>query len=610
VENSDRVRAVLLEAAKAAAPPPDIGITAWSEATRILGHSSRLSGPYRVIRTPYWKEPMDALSPNSGVQQVIIQKGAQLGASEFLLNVLGYYLDLAPSPILSVQPTLEMARRFSRQRLAEMIELSPALKALAAVPRGGKLVASELFKAFHSGAALILTGANSASSLRSLPAKILLLDEIDGYPAGVDNEGDPCDLAIARTESFGTAKRVLLISTPTEKGLSRIERLYEATDRRRYFVPCPHCGARITLEFENLRMESVEAVYRCQICGEDIQERDKLPMLEAGEWRPTSTCESALRGYHLSQLYSGWTSWRDLLRRHEAAKGVPERERVFQNCSLGLTYSPPALEVPEAAALMARAEPYVEGLAPAGGPFLTCGVDVQVDRIEAEIVAWGKDFESWSIFFAIIHGDTSEPGTWNRLDELLTRQWPHASGMPLQLQATCIDAGYSTSEVAQFARARHASRTYATKSLVSGFGKPVFPRRASWTRDKFAIYSVSIDEAKLFFMNRLRIEKAGPGYVHTPIGRPASWYEQLLAEKLTYSKGQRRWINPQRLRNEALDTRSLAICALHARLLAGVDLNQWVESFERMLAPQPAAAPVNGAPAAPPNVVRSRWMSY
>jgi phage terminase large subunit GpA-like protein len=608
VELSERVLAIYREACRAAAPPPDIGITAWSESSRVLGHSSRLSGPYRVIRTPYWREPMDALSPASGVQTVVIMKGAQLGASEFLLNVLGFHLDLAPSPILAVQPSLEMARRFSRQRLAEMIELSPALKALATVPRGGKLVASELFKAFHSGAALILTGANSPSSLRSLPARIILLDEVDGYPGDVGGEGDPCDLAMARAESYGTAKRVLLISTPTEKGLSRIERLYDATDRRRYYVPCPHCAAAIVLEFEHLRLEAGEAVYRCQICGEDIAERDKLPMLEAGGWRPTSMCESDTRGYHLSQLYSPWTSWRDLLRRHETARGVPERERVFQNCSLGLPYSPPALEVPPPEALMTRAETYAEGTVPAGACFLTAGCDCQADRLEVEIVGWGRNFESWSVHYLVLYGDIAEPAVWNRLDGLLTRNWPHASGMPLQLQAVAIDCGFSTSEVAEFCRHRHAARIYATKGLSNGWGKPIWPRRASWSRKKDALYLISSDEAKLWTANRLKIAAPGAGYLHFPLARERQWYEQLLAEKLTYSKGQRKWVNSARARNEAGDCRALAVAALHSRLLAGLDINEYCRQFEVLLEPQ-TAAPVNGPPA-PPNVVRSKRMSY
>jgi phage terminase large subunit GpA-like protein len=653
----ERVRAVLLEAAKAAAPPPDLTVCQWAENTRVLGHSSRLSGPYRVSHTPYWREPMDALSPRSGVQQVVLMKGAQIGATEFLLNVLGFHLDIAPSPILAVQPTIEMARRFSRQRLAEMLDLAPGLQKLTAVPRGGKLPSSELFKATTSGAVLVLAGANSPTALRSLPARIILLDEVDGYPGDVGGEGDPCDLAIQRAETYGSAKRVLLISTPTEKGLSRIERLYQATDQRKYFVQCPHCAGAITLEFEQLRVErtaigkaieeelgnrkpgpkssaiaeqlprgntvdlaakragfkSAEPVHICQLCGASIRERDKLGMVETGEWRATAACEPDKRGYHLSQLYSPWTSWGDLLRRAEAAKGIPEKERVFYNTALGASWSPPALEVPEAEALIARAEPYPEGTVPKGAAFLTAGVDVQADRLECEIVAWGRDFESWSVAYHVLHGDIAEPTVWEALHQVLSRAWPHASGMPLTLQAACIDAGFRPAEVTQFTRHRHGQRVYATKGISNGWGRPIWPRRASFDKNKHAVYLVSADEAKAWVANRMRIAEPGAGFLHTPLSRPRDWYEQLTAERLVFQKNQRRWLNPQRARNEAFDCRALAVCALHSRLLAGLDLNGWCESFEAMIAPAPTM-PMGAAPSRPngplPQISRSKWMSF
>ena len=212
-----------------------------------------------------------------------------------------------------------------------MLELSPELSGLTATPRGGRLPASVLFKKTTSGACLILTGANSPASLRALPARIVLLDEVDAYPGDVGGEGDPVDLAIQRAEIYGSSKRILCISTPTEKGLSRIDRLYQETDRRRYFVPCARCGEGIVLEFAALHLERGQALYRCPLCERDIEERDKLAMLEAGEWRPTSSCDPDTRGYHISQIYSPWTAWRDLLRRAAAAEGVSREARRFSS---------------------------------------------------------------------------------------------------------------------------------------------------------------------------------------------------------------------------------------------------------------------------------------
>jgi phage terminase large subunit GpA-like protein len=604
VANSERVRATLLEAARAAAPPPDVDVVQWAESRRVLGHSSRLGGPYRVMRTPFWREPMEALSPRSGVQTVVIMKAAQMGATEFSLNCLGYYLDLAPAAILAVQPSLQMAARFSSQRLTEMLELAPALAGLTATPRGGRLPASVLFKKTTSGACLILTGANSPASLRALPARIVLLDEVDAYPGDVGGEGDPVDLAIQRAESYGTSKRILIISTPTEKGLSRVDRLYQETDRRRFYVPCPRCGEAITLEFAALRVERSQVLYRCPLCDREIAERDKLAMVEAGEWRATSACDPDTRGYHISQMYSPWTSWRGLLRRAEAAEGNPERMKVFVNTGLGECWSPPALEVPEAATLMARAEPFTEGIVPNFGSFVTCGVDVQSDRVECEIVAWGRDFESWSVAYYVITGDVTEPEVWQRLDELITRSYNHASGMPLTIQACAIDAGFSPAEVTAFTRHRHGQRVFASKGLSNGWGRAIWPRKASWDKNKHAIYGISSDEAKTFTANRLRIDAPGPGYLHFPVGRAREWYEQLVAEKLIVQKGQRKWVNPTRARNEATDCRALAVAALHSRLLAGVDLNDWCRQFTAMLAPE--VIKPNGAP----GVTRSRWMDF
>jgi phage terminase large subunit GpA-like protein len=413
-------------------------------------------------------------------------------------------------------------------------------------------------------------------------------------------------IALSEKLSYGTAKRVLLISTPTEKGLSRIERLYEATDKRRYNVPCARCAMPIVLEFEQLDFEDGVAVYRCPMCGGAIAERDKLAMLEAGTWRATAKCDPETRGYHLSQLYSPWTSWRDLLKRAEAARGIPEKERVFYNCGLGLTWLPPALEVPEAEVLMKRAEPYAEGTVPTGGCFLTAGVDVQADRLEVEIVAWGRNFESWSVHYLVLYGDIAEPAVWSRLDELLSRSWRHASGMPMQLQAACIDAGFAPAEVTAFTRHRHGQRIYATKGLSNGWGKPIWPRRASWDKNKHAVYLVSSDEAKAWAANRMRIDTPGPGYMHSPLSRERGWYEQLTAERLVFQKGQRRWLNPERQRNEAFDCRALAVCALHSRLLAGLDLNAWCHEFQATLAPPQVAQQPNGATAVP----KSRWMDF
>ena len=210
------------------------------------------------------------------------------------------------------------------------------------------------------------------------------------------------------------------------------------------------------------------------------------------------------------------------------------------------------------------------------------------DRLEMEIVAWGRDFESWSIAYYVLNGDVTEPIVWQRLDEILARSLPHVSGMPLQIQACCIDAGFPPAEVTAFTRHRHSQRIYATKGLSSAWGKAIWPRKASWDKNKHAIYVISSDEAKAWTANRLRIEAPGPGYLHFPLTRARDWFEQLVAERLIIQKGQRKWTNPTRARNEATDARALTVAALHSRLLGRLDLNRWCADFEAAIAP-PAA---------------------
>jgi phage terminase large subunit GpA-like protein len=559
---------------------------------------------------------MDCLSPDSGVELTVVMKPVQVGATEVLLNTAAYYLAHAPSTVMVVQPNQDMSKRLSRQRVGPMIELCPVLKAIVATQRstGGNEMA---LKTTSTGGTLVIASARSAAGLRSLPARVVLCDEVDSYLTDL-GEGSPFDLAAARATTFGSQKRIAAISTPTYAGQSLIERLYHESDQRKWFVPCPMCGFQQTLEWENLRWELEENFpqvrYRCVSCNREIPESHKAEMIAAGCWKPTGRQASNSRGYHFNALISPWLGWSELVRQYEAAI-TPEQKKSFTNLVLALPWQETVQPVPEAETLMLRAEPYQEGNVPEGGCFLTAGVDVQCDRVEVEIVAWGRDFESWSIAYHAIHGDISQPDIWTHLDVLLSRSWAHTSAMPMMLQAACVDASFAAPEVLAFTQKRHGRRIYGVKGLSSAWGKPVWPRRASYDRNKLPLYLVSSDEAKLWVANRMRIEKPGAGYMHTPLSRPRDWYEQLTVEKLVLVKGARRWVNSLRARNEAFDCRALAVCALHARLLAGLDLNGWCDQFAALLAPPSVAAIADKLPEQPkpngaPAVIRSKWMDF
>ena len=129
----------------------------------------------------------------------------------------------APGPILAVQPTVELAKRNSRQRIDPLIEESPALRERVRPARARDSGKTQLPKDFPGGV-LVMTGANSAVGLRSMPARHVFLDEVDAYPASTDEEGDPVALAEARSLTFAHRRKMFLVSTPTIRGVSRIER--------------------------------------------------------------------------------------------------------------------------------------------------------------------------------------------------------------------------------------------------------------------------------------------------------------------------------------------------------------------------------------------------
>jgi phage terminase large subunit GpA-like protein len=292
-------------------PDPLLTVSEWSDRHRMLSSkASAEPGRWRTSRTPYLKAIMDCLSPTSPVERVVFMKAAQLGATEMGSNWIGYVIHHAPGPMMAVWPTVEMAKRNSKQRIDPLIEESSALAELIAPARSRDSGNTILAKEFRGGV-LVMTGANSAVGLRSMPVRYLFLDEVDGYPLDVEGEGDAISLAEARTRTFARRK-IFIVSTPTISGASAIEREYEASDQRRYFVPCPHCSHRQWLRFEQLRWDKGQpetAAYICESCDTAIAEHHKTWMLEHGEWRAMITDGAGkTAGFHLSSLYSpvGW----------------------------------------------------------------------------------------------------------------------------------------------------------------------------------------------------------------------------------------------------------------------------------------------------------------
>ena len=598
-------------------PDPLLLVSQWADRHRKLSPvASSEPGAWRTSRTPYLKEIMDCLSPSSPIERVVFMKGAQLGGTESGVNWLGYIVHRTPGPILMVQPTVEMAKTYSKQRIDPMVELSPALREIVREPRSRDSGNTILSKEFPGGI-LRIAGANSAAGLRSMPIRFLFLDEVDGYPGDVDGEGDPIALAVQRTSTFANRK-TLMVSTPTIKGFSRIEAAYNESDRRRYWVPCPFCSKEQVLEWSQVSFEDcdrADAYYVCIHCGERIQEHHKSWMLECGRWI-AEVPGGDIAGFHLSSLYSpvGWTSWGDIAVEQGQALLDQSRLKVWVNTKLGETWEE-AAEGMNTEGLMERLEDFGERL-PAGVIALTAGVDVQDDRLEMEIVGWGRNEESWSVDYRIIHGDPSGKQVWLDLDNLLWQPFPHSRQIPdLHIRAAAVDTGgHHTLSVYDFCRNRQDRRVWAIKGR-GGMGVPVWPRRPGRNnKGRVPLFIVGVDAAKEAIYARLKIIDPGPGYCHFPSDRDAEWFRQLTAERIStrYHRGRaiREWKKRDGDRNEALDNRVYAMAALHGLVSMGLNLNKDADKlaetpFKSVNAPgQPKDAPKAGR-----RVIPSPWMS-
>ncbi|MDJ0513068.1 MAG: phage terminase large subunit family protein [Methyloceanibacter sp.] len=596
-------------------PEPLQTVTEWADRKRILSSKSAAEpGLWRTSRTPYLKEIMDCLSPSSPVERVVFMKGAQIGATEAGNNWIGYIIDQAPGPLLSVMPTVEMAKRNSKQRIAPLIEETPALSERVKDPRRRDSGNTVLSKEFPGGI-LIMTGANSAVGLRSMPVRYLFLDEIDGYPPDADGEGDPIELAEQRTVTFARRK-IFMPSTPTVAGISRIEAAYEESDQRRYFVPCPDCGHPQTLKWSNVKWpehEPEKAAYCCEDCGSLIEHRHKASMLAWGEWQATAEGDGSTAGFHLSALYSPWFTWAQAAKEFIESKPYPERLKTWVNTTLGEVWKGEG-EAPAWKAIMDRAEDYEPRTIPEGGVYLTAGADVQRDRIEAEVVAWGPNGESWSVDFRALPGDPYQPEVWRDLSDMLDETFEHEAGGLLKIGRLAIDSGYATGEVYKWVRLHPANRVMAIKgragsAAILGSPTPVtvtaggkkIPRGAK-------VWPLGVDALKAQLYGRLKAgmeDEETPARCHFPRRYPEEFFKQLTAEKLVSRKNRKGFVVHEwaksRDRNEALDCR---IYASAAALAAGCD--RWSPAKWGQMAAALGVQPARESTKPPPAPVMQR----
>jgi phage terminase large subunit GpA-like protein len=555
MEYLKNIEKVIQQTNQAWTPPPNLKISDWADSYRKLSpESSAESGAWKTSRAPYQREIMDSFNDPS-IQRIVFMKSAQVGATEILLNVIGYYIDQDPSPMLVMQPTLQMGQAFSKDRLATMIRDSEKIRGCVKDPRSRDSGNTVLSKKFPGGN-LNIVGSNSASGLASRPIRIVLADEVDRYEASAGSEGDPISLATKRTTTFWN-KKIYLCSTPTVKGLSRIETAFEESDKRYYHVPCPECNKKQVLKWKNIVWDENKpetASYACDHCGSVINESKKQWMLKHGEWIASSS-SSNTAGFHISELYSVWSTWADMAKNFLEAKKQPEMLKTWINTALGESWEEQG-ETIEHEKLLERRLNYDSETIPEAVLVLTAGVDTQKDRLELQMVGWGSNYESWVIEYKIFWGDPNAANVWQELDNYLKKRFKTENGRILTISCTCIDSGgHHTNQVYQFTKPRQGRRVFAVKGLSTA-GKPIANRPTFVGKNKAVLYGVGSDSAKEAIFARLSAE---PEYttLHFCSDLDEEYFQQLTAEKRVtkFVRGKKSLVWKQiRPRNEALDT--------------------------------------------------------
>jgi len=568
---SQRLASVVATALK---PPPKLTVSQWADEYRYLSsESSAEAGKWSTGRAEYQRGMMDAVSDPS-IETVVLMTAAQVGKTELINNVVGFHIAQNPCPMLVVQPTLEMAQTWAKDRLSPCIRDTPALRVVIADPKSRDAGNTTLHKTFKGGH-VTACGANSPSSLASRPCRLILCDEVDRYPISAGAEGDPVALARRRSATFWNRK-VILVSTPTTQGASRIEAAYEESDQRRFFVKCPDCGEHQVLKWSQVHWDKDRpgtAHYVCEHCGSCWNDAARFRAVRYGEWRATAPGDGKTAGFHLNALYSPWATLEDGVRDFLTSKSDPMRLRTWVNTFLGETFSDISsqAEVDEHE-LMGRAIDWGDQL-PEDVVAITIGIDVQDSYLAIETVGWAPGESSYSLAYDTIVGDPSTQSLWQDLDELLQRTYEHPLLGEMSHRAACIDTGgHYTQQTYEFVKSQAGKRVFAIKGL-GGDGRPIVSRPSRNNIGRLNLFGVGVNTVKEMVYARLKIEAPGPGYCYFPVDRDAEYYRMLTAERRVtkYYKGRPKleWVKV-RARNEALDCRVYAIAAL---VIANINLD-------------------------------------
>lgn len=572
-----RIRQTISETLK---PPPRLSLVEWADTYRQLSReSSSEPGQWLTERVEVARGPMLAVT-DPKIHTITVMSSTQLLKTELINNIVGYFVHLDPAPIIVMQPTEKLARAWSQDRLDKMIRDTPVLAEQFGAKKSREASNTILHKEFPGGH-ITMVGANAPSDLASRPVRVVLCDEVDKYPASAGKEGDPIKLISERSTTFWNSLKVHVCS-PTIEGRSRIASEYELSDQRVYEVPCPHCKKYDEMKWVQVKWEknnAESAAYFCEHCGEEWSEIERLKAIQKGKWRATQPFNGHA-GFRVNKLVSPWEPIPKIVEKFLSAKREPEKLKVFINTQLAETWKEKG-DAPEWERLYERRENYKTGTVPNGVIFLTAGVDIQENRIEVEVVGWGKDKQSWSIQEFIFEGSTASEGdsptsdVWKRLDSVLNEVWHSKEGAPYTVQVMAVDSGFRTQTVYNWCRRYPMNRVIAIKGsdhlhALMNSGSVVDVKKGNrQMRRAFKVFTLGVSVLKTELYGWLKLpvpvgdETHPPGFCHFPEYNE-EFFKQLTAEQLM-----KKVVNGQpsyhwekvRDRNEALDRRIYARAA-------------------------------------------------
>ncbi len=578
----------ICDLAKILKPKEFMTISEWAEKNMILPQGSNEPGRFRVSNMPFQKEILDAIA-DPAVTDVSVMSSAQVGKTTIILCGIGYYIEYEPSTQLMVLPTLVLSKIFSKTRLASMLEDVKVLTESVKTTKSRDGDNTLLYKKYQGGY-IVLAGANSPSSLSSMPTRIVWMDEVDRFPDSAGDEGNPVTLAEKRSTSFWNEKHIKT-STPTRASDSKIEAEYQNGTMEEWMVKCPCCGGWQPYDFDRIEFKTV--TMKCAGCGEKIGEKDWKEAEH--KWIAKHPERKTHRSFHLNELASPFSEWKKIIERYRDAyrkmkkKHDPNDMITFVNTVLGKTWDDTDVDEDsvDAETLKSRAEVYHADI-PYGVIVLTAAVDVQTDRFEIEIRGWAREYQSWGIYKTEIYGNIEQNEVWEELEDYISQSFSFEDGTRLGVAATTIDTGGDhTNAVYKWVKKMDMKKkhVYGIKGFSGGEGIPLLHKETKVTIkeklsngkevavDETKIHILGVDSGKEDITNRLKIDKPGEGFCHFPAnagrGYTDEYYEGLLSEKriLKKSRGIYKyvWVKKSGVRNEPLDLFNYGLAAIELR---------------------------------------------